>query len=92
MRTKRVHVYKCVLNSFSGQLDLKCTLHIQYTCTCVVFLFSNYIFNAGMKQEGIYRLSPSLGDINKLKAALNTGELQCICDITSAYIYIYVYM
>ena len=36
----------------------------------------NYCFSdliTGLKQEGIYRISPSVGDVNRLKAALNAG-------------------
>ncbi len=44
-----------------------------------------FYFNPGLRQEGIYRLSPSLGNVNKLKAALNNGtavfilNVQCTC-------------
>ena len=45
-----------------------------------VYMYTMYMYViAGLQQEGIYRLSPSLGDINKLKAALNTGIHACTC-------------
>ena len=47
------------------------------TCTCiiVIIIHVHVRVRVGLKVEGIYRVSASLGDMNKLKEELNRGEV-----------------
>ncbi len=60
--------------------------------TIIVIPVSYYdtVYCIGLRQEGIYRLSPSLGDVNRLKVAFNTGTLTltCTCIGTVGRIYL----
>lgn len=72
-----VHVFVCyVLLSVASHEQI-----VSNVCFCVI---------SGLKEEGIYRLSPSLRDINRLKAALNAGTVQCVCTHKRMYMCMYL--
>ena len=89
--------------------NIQCTEHLTciHVCTLLFKIFvPNIIFlltlygSGGLQLEGIYRISPSIGDINKLKSALNTGEYflvdlfnsMFIVFVSDEYVYVYVYV
>ena len=46
-------------------------------CIIIIIIIIIIIYFPGLRVEGIYRVSASLGDVNKLKEEFNKGIMSC---------------